>query len=153
MRAALLTMLLLLAMHALAVEPSERLADAALETRARAISAMLRCLVCQNESIDDSSADLAHDIRVLVRQRLLAGDTDAQVRQAIVGRYGQFVLLKPPLEPVTYLLWFGPLVMLLLGFVAVVIWLSRRPLSSIEAVPLSSAEQTRLERLLREADR
>jgi cytochrome c-type biogenesis protein CcmH len=153
MRAALVAVLLLLATHALAVEPSERLADAALEGRARAISATLRCLMCQNESIDDSNADLAHDIRVLVRQRLLAGDTDAQVRQAIVDRYGQFVLLKPPVEPATYLLWFGPGAMLLAGFAGVAIWLRRRHFSPMDAAPLTQEERTRLDSLLREADR
>jgi cytochrome c-type biogenesis protein CcmH len=153
MRAALLGLLLMLAAHALAVEPGERLANRALEARARAISATLRCLVCQNESIDESGADLAHDIRVLVRRRLLAGDTNAQVRQAIVNRYGQFVLLKPPVEPATYLLWFGPMAMLLVGFAGVVIWIRRRPVSPVEAEPLTPEERGRLERLLREADR
>jgi cytochrome c-type biogenesis protein CcmH len=153
MRAALLGLLLMLAAHALAVEPGERLANRALEARARAISATLRCLVCQNESIDESGADLAHDIRVLVRRRLLAGDTNAQVRQAIVNRYGQFVLLKPPVEPATYLLWFGPMAMLLVGFAGVVIWIRRRPVSPVEAGPLTPEERGRLERLLREADR
>ncbi|HEX4171445.1 MAG TPA: cytochrome c-type biogenesis protein [Acetobacteraceae bacterium] len=153
MKAVLLSFLLLLATHALAVEPSERLTDPALEARARAISATLRCLVCQNESIDDSNADLAHDIRVLVRRRLLAGDTDAQARQAIVDRYGQFVLLNPPVEPVTYLLWFGPAAMLLAGFATVVIWLRRRPLSPIEGEPLSPEEQDRLNALLHEPER
>ncbi len=153
MRAALLGALMLLATHALAVEPSERLADPALEARARAISATLRCLVCQNESIDDSNADLAHDIRVLVRQRLLAGDTDAQVRQAIVDRYGQFVLLNPPVRPATYLLWFGPMAMLLVGFIGVAIWLRRRPASAIDTAPLNEDEQHRLDALLHEAER
>ena len=153
MRAVLLGLLLLLTTHALAVEPSERLANAALEARARAISATLRCVVCQNESVDDSNADLAHDIRVLVRQRLVAGDTDAQVRQAIVDRYGQFVLLKPPVEPATYLLWFGPGAMLLAGLAGIVIWLGRRRLAPIEGTPLTPEERSRLASLLREADR
>jgi cytochrome c-type biogenesis protein CcmH len=152
MRAAFLGFLLLLATHALAVEPGERLADPALEARARSISATLRCLVCQNESIDDSGADLAHDIRVLVRQRLVAGDTDTQVRQAIVDRYGQFVLLNPPVEPATYLLWFGPIAMLLVGFAGVVIWLRRRPVAELDAAPLNEDEQRRLDTLLHEAD-
>ena len=91
-----------------AVEPSERLADPALEARARAISRELRCLVCQNESIDESNASLAHDLRPLVRRRLVYGDTDQQVRNYIVARYGIFVLLDPPFEPVTWLLWLGP---------------------------------------------
>jgi cytochrome c-type biogenesis protein CcmH len=153
MRALFLCILLLLSAHVLAVEPSERLADPGLEARARTISATLRCLVCQNESIDDSSADLAHDIRVLVRQRLLAGQTDAQVRQAIVDRYGQFVLLKPPVEPATWLLWFGPVAMLLVSFAGVAIWLNRRRLTPIEAVPLTADERRRLDSLLHEADR
>jgi cytochrome c-type biogenesis protein CcmH len=153
MRAATLGLLILLSMRAFAVEPGERLADPALEARARSISATLRCLVCQNESIDDSNADLAHDIRVLVRQRLVAGDTDAQVRQAIVDRYGQFVLLNPPVQPATYLLWFGPVAMLLVGFVGVAIWLRRRPVSAIDTAPLDEDEQRRLDTLLREADR
>ncbi|HEY1431002.1 MAG TPA: cytochrome c-type biogenesis protein, partial [Stellaceae bacterium] len=91
-----------------AVEPSERLADPGLEARARVISQDLRCLVCQNESIDESNAQLAHDLRLLVRRRLVAGDTDQQLLNYIVARYGVFVLLNPPFEPVTWLLWLGP---------------------------------------------
>ena len=91
-----------------AVEPDEILKDPALEARARAISEGLRCLVCQNESIDDSHATLARDIRVLVRQRLEAGDTNAQVSNYLVSRYGQFILLKPPIELSTLLLWGTP---------------------------------------------
>src|SRR5690348_18309284 len=94
-----------IARAAFAVEPGERLADPALEARARALSQELRCLVCQNESIDDSNADLAHDLRVLLRQRLAAGDSDRQALDYIVARYGDFVLLKPPVEPATYALW------------------------------------------------
>ena len=101
-------MLLLASIAAYAVEPRERLADPALEARARVISGELRCLVCQNESIDESGADLAHDIRIFVRQQLTAGDTNAQAIQAVVSRYGAFVLLKPPVEPATYVLWYGP---------------------------------------------
>ena len=91
------------------------LSDPALETRARAISAELRCLVCQNQSIDDSDADLAKDLRHLVRERLVAGDSDAQVLAFITQRYGDFVLLRPPVKPATWLLWFGPLAVLLVG--------------------------------------
>ena len=91
-----------------AVEPSERLADPGLEARARVISQELRCLVCQNELIDELNAELAHDLRLLVRRRLVAGDTDQQVLNYIVARYGVFVLLNPPFEPVTWLLWLGP---------------------------------------------
>jgi cytochrome c-type biogenesis protein CcmH len=152
MRAALLGFLLSIVTHALAVEPGERLGDPELEARARSISATLRCLVCQNESIDDSNADLAHDIRILVRQRLVAGDTDTQVRQAIVDRYGQFVLLNPPVGPATYFLWFGPAAMLVVGFAGVAIWLRRRPVAAIDTAPLDEEEQRRLDMLLREAD-
>src|SRR5215471_19122374 len=97
-----------LAAEAYAVEPSERLADPALEARARALSQQLRCLVCQNQSIDESNADLAHDLRTLLRKRLAAGDTDKQALDYIVARYGVFVLLDPPFEPTTYMLWLGP---------------------------------------------
>jgi cytochrome c-type biogenesis protein CcmH len=108
-----------------AVEPSERLADPALEARARAISQELRCLVCQNESIDESSAPLAHDLRLLVRKRLMAGDSDRRVLNYIVARYGVFVLLDPPFEPVTWLLWLGPPA-LVLGAGGVLWWRGRR---------------------------
>ncbi len=153
-RAAFLILLLLsIASHALAVEPSERLADPQLEARAVAIGATLRCLVCQNELIEDSNAGLAHDIRVLLRQLLLKGDTDEQARAAIVGRYGAFVLLKPPVQPATYVLWFGPPALLVFGFAGMVLWLRRRPATTSGAAPLSPQEQSRLDTLLREADR
>ena len=97
---------------AYAVEPSEKLADPVLEARARQVSQGLRCLVCQNESIDESHADLAHDVRVLLRERITAGDTDAQATAYIVSRYGEFVLLEPPMKRSTYLLWFSPLLLL-----------------------------------------
>jgi cytochrome c-type biogenesis protein CcmH len=152
-KAGFLSLLLFsIATHAVAVEPSERLADPKLEARAVAIGATLRCLVCQNESIEDSGAGLAHDIRVLLRQLLLRGDTDAQARQAIVARYGEFVLLKPPVQPATYILWFGPVAMLVVGFAGIVLWL-RRGSAVASPAPLSSQEQTRLDSLLREADR
>lgn len=98
-----------------AVEPSERLADPALEARARALSKELRCLVCQNQSIDESNADLAHDLRLLLRQRLLAGDTDQQALDYVVARYGVFVLLDPPFMPTTWLLWLAPPLLVLGG--------------------------------------
>jgi cytochrome c-type biogenesis protein CcmH len=101
-------LLVLLADRATAVEPHEMLQDTALEARARAISANLRCLVCQNQSIDDSNAGLARDLRLIVRERLQLGETDAQVEDFIVDRFGHYVLLRPPLQPNTIFLWLGP---------------------------------------------
>jgi cytochrome c-type biogenesis protein CcmH len=151
MRTLILCMVLLLgALPAGAVEPRERLADPALEARARTISGELRCLVCQNESIDESGADLAHDIRILVRERLTAGDTDAQTIQAVVNRYGAFVLLKPPVEPATYVLWFGPPTLVLAGLVGTAIWLHRRQAAPADTAPLTSDESRRLAGLLRD---
>jgi cytochrome c-type biogenesis protein CcmH len=124
--ALLLLALLALASAAEAVEPRERLADPALEARARALSREVRCLVCQNESIDDSDADLAHDLRVLLRARIAGGDSDGQALRFLVSRYGDFVLLKPPVEPATYALWFGPPAILALGAVGAVFYLLRR---------------------------
>jgi len=140
---------LLLVPAAFAVEPSERLADPVLEARARALSEQLRCLVCQNETIDESNAPLAHDLRVLLRQRIAAGDTDAQAVKFITDRYGDFVLLKPPVEPATYLLWFGPVIVLLLAGGGAAIYLRRRK-AAAPVAPLSAAEEQRIERLLKE---
>jgi len=131
---------------ALAVLPREQLSDPKLEARARAISQELRCVVCQNQTIDDSDATLAHDLRVIVRERLKAGDTDAQVKAYIVRRYGPFVLLKPPLEPATVLLWFGPLLVLLTGGVGAVLYLRRR--GDKEEAVLTKDEEMELERIL-----
>lgn len=153
-RALLLAVVLLVPLAAAvqAVEPNERLADPALEARARALSQGLRCLVCRNESIDESSASLAHDIRALLRERLKAGDTDAQAVQAIVARYGQYVLLKPPVEPATYVLWFGPPGLLVLAGGAILIAMRRRRASDPGPAPLSEAEQRHLERLMQEGE-
>jgi cytochrome c-type biogenesis protein CcmH len=148
----LAALLLLVALAAPAVEPRERLADPAQEARARSISSQLRCLVCQNESIDDSGADLAHDIRVFVRERLTAGDTNAQAMQAIASRYGSFVLLKPPVEPATYLLWYGPPLLLAAGLAGTLVWLKRRQSSPADIAPLNPEESRRLEGLMREND-
>ncbi len=152
MRAIFLAAILgLAAATALAVEPGERLADPALEARARAISSELRCLVCQNQSIDDSSADLAHDLRVLIRERITAGDTDAQVLQFMVHRYGDFILLKPPVKPDTYLLWFGPFVVLALGAIGAALYLRRsRHVPQQALAPLSADERRKLDKLLAE---
>src|SRR4029079_764971 len=108
----LASLLILFAGLAWAVEPGEKLADPGLEARARAISQELRCLVCQNQSIDDSNAELARDLRVIVRERLEAGDTDAQVLAFVEARYGEFVLLRPPFNLHTLLLWLAPCVLL-----------------------------------------
>ena len=132
---------------ALAVEPSERLADPALEARARAISEELRCLVCQNQSIDESGADLAHDLRVLVRKRLVAGDTDPQVLDYIVARYGVFVLLDPPFQPVTWLLWLTP-PLLLLGAGGVLLLRARRRRPDPAVAELTRDESVRAAALL-----
>jgi cytochrome c-type biogenesis protein CcmH len=148
----LAALFLLTAFAAHAVEPAERLADPALEARARTISSQLRCLVCQNESIDESGADLAHDIRMFVRERLAAGDTNAQAIQAIVNRYGQFVLLKPPVEPATYVLWYGPPALLAAGVLGALLWLKRRQPATAETVPLSAEETSRLDGLMRGTD-
>ena len=137
---------LTLQQQAAAVSPDEVLKDPRLEARARTIGKELRCLVCQNQSIDDSEAPLAHDLRLLVRQRLLKGDSDDQVKQYIVARYGTYVLLKPPLGPETYLLWFGPLILLLSGGGAAFAYFRRRVESRMP--PLSDEERRRLDGLM-----
>ena len=143
----LVVALALLASPAFAVLPSEQLSDPALESRARAISTELRCVVCQNQTIDDSDAELAHDLRVLLRQRLKAGDTDRQAVAYIVNRYGDYVLLKPPFEAETLLLWLGPLLVLVAGGIGVVFYLRRRDAG---APAFTADEQARLDRLLKE---
>jgi cytochrome c-type biogenesis protein CcmH len=148
MKAWLLFAFLLLATPAFAVLPSEQLADPKLEARARAISSELRCVVCQNQTIDDSDAELAHDLRVLLRQRLKAGDTDQQAIAYIVNRYGDYVLLKPPFEAETLLLWLGPLLVLVAGGIGVVFYLRRR--QGLAAPAFTAEEQARLDRLLKE---
>jgi cytochrome c-type biogenesis protein CcmH len=133
---------------ALAVTPDEMLKDPALEARARTISRELRCLVCQNQDIDDSEAPLAHDLRVLVRDRLKKGETNAQVVDYVVARYGEFVLLKPRFELRTLALWSLPPVALLAGVIGLVIALRRRKALAVEPAPLSAAEQQRLATLV-----
>jgi len=131
-----------------AVNPDEVLADPALEARARALSAQLRCMVCQNQSIDDSNADLARDLRLLVRQRLKDGDTDQQVLDYLVSRYGEFVLLKPRLSEHTLLLWGMPVFLVVVGGVIILIQLSkRRQTASVAA--LSDEEQEKLDAILK----
>lgn len=144
----ILVALLLMPLAARAVEPSEILADPRLESRARALSANLRCLVCQNQSIDDSNAPLAKDLRVIVRERLTAGDTDSQVMDYLVARYGDFILLSPPLKAGTILLWGAPFAVLLLG-AGFVFWNARRrTTASVAAVALSPEEKAKLSAIL-----
>jgi cytochrome c-type biogenesis protein CcmH len=138
---------LLISLPALAVEPSEMLSDPALEARARALGRELRCVVCQNESVDDSPAEVAHDIRHAVRERLVAGNTDRQVLDYMVARYGDYVLLKPPFKTRTLVLWFGTPAVLLLGVIG--LWFAaRRRSAGPGPAPLSDAERARLDALL-----
>ena len=137
---------LLFAFPALAVEPSEMLADPALEARARTIGQALRCVVCQNQSIDDSAAEVAHDMRRAVRERLVAGDSDAQVFDYMVQRYGDYVLLKPPFKPGTLVLWLGaPLVLLVAGGALLLAARRRRRVPIAAPPPLSDEERRRLD--------
>ncbi len=144
----LLCLGLLLAAPAIAVQPNERLADPALEARAREISKGLRCLVCRNESIDESNADLARDLRLLVRERLSKGDSDAAVESFVVARYGDYVLLNPPLKGETLVLWFGPAAVLVAAGLGTALLLRRRVRVVPAAVPLSPEEKARLDKLL-----
>lgn len=132
---------------ALAVQPDEMLDDPALEERAREISADLRCLVCQNQSIDDSNADLARDLRLIVRQRLVAGDSNEEVRQYLVDRYGDYVLLNPPVKPVTYLLWYGPPAILAIAVIGLALAMRRRK-TAAQGEALSAEEEKRVSELL-----
>ncbi len=135
---------------AFAVQPDEVLSDPELEARARVLSAQMRCLVCQNQSIDDSDAPLAKDLRVLIRERLVKGETNAQVVDYLVSRYGEFVLLKPRVNARTLLLWGGPFAILLIG--SLVIFMRRRKGSAL-AVPeqaLTADEQARLDEILKD---
>jgi cytochrome c-type biogenesis protein CcmH len=133
-----------------AVQADEVLSDPALEARARDISAGLRCLVCQNQSIDDSDAPLARDLRILVRERLQAGDSDRQVLDFLVARYGEFVLLKPRLSWRTALLWIAPILILLGGLVAIAAALRRRRTTPAAAAPLAREEELRVKEILRQ---
>jgi cytochrome c-type biogenesis protein CcmH/NrfF len=132
---------------AFAVDPGEKLADPALEARARAIAAELRCLVCQNQSIDDSDAPLAKDLRLLLRERLRQGSSDEEAKAYIVARYGDFVLLRPPLKAQTLLLWGAPLIALCAGGFA--IWRTLRGRAAVAPAPspLSEAEKAKLRAL------
>ena len=136
---------------AYAVRPDEMLSDPGLEARAREVGRELRCLVCRNQSIDDSDADLAHDLRVVVRERIKGGDSDDQVVAYVRARYGDFVLLRPPFEIGTLLLWGGPVLILLLGGLALARFYRRS--DETATPPLSEEERRRLALLLGETER
>ncbi len=150
-RLVLALILATLALPALAVRPEEILPDPALESRARALGKELRCLVCQNQSIDDSDANLARDLRRLVRERLVAGDSDPAIRSFLVDRYGDFVRLDPPLKASTMLLWFGPALVLALGLAGVAVFIRRRRAETPDT--LDASDRARLERVLAEDDK
>ena len=141
----------LLAFPALAVQPDEILPDPALEERARDISKDLRCVVCQNENIDSSQAGMARDLRILVRERLVEGDSNEEVLDFVVERYGDYVLFNPPFKPSTYALWIGPFAVMALGLLGVVLLLTRRP-RKIDAgtVALSEEEERAVAAMLAE---
>ena len=142
---------LTVAAPAFAVQPDEVLPDPALEARARAISSGLRCLVCQNQSIDDSDAPLARDLRILVRDRLKAGDSDDEIIDFVVARYGEFVLLKPRFEPHTLLLWLATPAVGIAAIAILILAARRRKNQTNQAVPLSESEKRRLKKLLGKA--
>ena len=154
-RFALIVLLMVLAAPegALSVQPDEILKDPALETRARDLSRELRCMVCQNQSIDDSEAPLARDLRLLVRERLTNGDSDQQVLDFLVSRYGAFVLLKPPLEWHTLLLWGLPPAALIAGITSLIVMARRRKTASRDTEVLSQEEERRLSTLVDTAAR
>lgn len=146
--AALMSVMLVLPAHA--VLPDEVLDDPVLEARARDLSAEIRCLVCQNESIDASNAQLARDLRILVRERLVEGDSNKEVLDFLVARYGEFVLLRPPVNQATVLLWFGPaLVLIIAGTVIFLRTRSRKTAAATAPAALSADEQARLNALLK----
>jgi cytochrome c-type biogenesis protein CcmH len=146
-RLLLVLTLILAAAPAFAVNPDEMLSDPALEARARTLSAELRCMVCQNQSIDDSNADLAKDLRLLVRERITDGDSDEQVLNYIVSRYGEFVLLKPRFSLRTLLLWGAPVLLILAGGVSLIVF-ARKRAGKPTGSKLTAEEQARLAELL-----
>lgn len=143
---------LTLAAPAFAADPAEMLKDPKLEQRAEKLGKELRCLVCQSESIEDSNADLARDLRIIVREQIQAGSTDEQVKKFVVDRYGDYVLLRPPFKASTLVLWVGPFVLFVLGLVAVWAFYRRRggAAAPLQPAPLSEAEKRRLEALLKD---
>ena len=144
-RSLVLLLALLAPAHSWAVQPDEILPDRAMEERARALSRELRCMVCQNQSIDDSDAALARDLRIIVREHIKAGDSDAQVLQFLTSRYGEFVLLKPSFSWHNALLWLAPLIVLLVGASGLMLSFRRRRAAPAESAPLSADEERRLQ--------
>ena len=138
--------LILFVTPALAIQPDEILKDTVLEERARVISKELRCLVCQNQSIDDSDAPLARDLRVLVRERLQAGESDEEVINFVVDRYGDFVLLRPPVKALTLVLWLSPVAALIVGMFLLLTWFRKqKQFVPVQAKPLSDEEKKKLQ--------
>lgn len=137
-----------------AVEPDEIMKDPVLEARAREVSKDLRCVVCQNQSIDDSNSGIAKKMRILVRDRIAHGDSNQEVKDYLVSRYGDFVLLKPPMNAKTMVLWFGPALMIVIGLVGIVFYYRRRSAQAAQGkgivVPLTAQEQARLDALMKE---
>ena len=142
----LLILLCVIASPLWAVEPDEVLDDPILEERARVISANVRCVQCQNEPIDTSNASIARDLRILIRERLVAGDTNAEVNALLVSIHGDYVLFKPPFKPSTYLLWLGPFALIGIGGIAVALTLTRK--AKPEGAPLSAGDQAEIDKLL-----
>jgi len=155
MRATLLALALAFSaiLPARAVQPDEMLADPNLEARARALSAELRCMVCQNQSIDDSDATLARDIRVLIRERLVKGESEDAVKTFLVSRYGDFILLKPPLKPETLLLWGGAPFILIAGAAFLIAAMRQKSRVALAPAPLSAAEERRIASLMNEDEK
>ena len=145
-----LLLILMLATPAMAVQPDEILADPVMEARARDLSKGLRCLVCRNENIDDSNAELARDLRLLVRERLVAGDTDQEVEDFVVDRYGEYVLLKPVFSLSNAMLWLaGPVLLIIGGWISLV-FIRRKSAATVVAEGLSDDEQAKLDALLKD---
>jgi len=149
-RAFAIAFLCAIATPAQAVLPDEVLADPALELRARKLSAQLRCMVCQNQSIDDSDADLARDLRLLVRERIKGGDTDSEVLDYLVSRYGEFVLLKPAFSARNALLWLAPFGLLAAGAAVVFLAARRKQKADAAVVALTESENARISAILRD---
>tara|TARA_A100000164_G_scaffold376398_1_gene413376 strand:- start:626 stop:1102 length:477 start_codon:yes stop_codon:yes gene_type:complete len=147
----ILSIIISLPLNVVAVEPSEILQNPQLETRARSLSQNIRCLVCQNQSIDDSNASLAKDLRKIVREQLVSGASDDEIYNFLIERYGDFVLLRPPVKATTYILWYGPLFIFFAGLVLSALFLIRRK-RILPEEPLSHSEKQELSRLISRKD-